>query len=185
VVDKTASSVNLELRDTLRTREEFPFPFRYRLRYEATSQGLHIEQSIENLSEEKMPLQLGFHPYLLVDDKSQLEFCLPVSTYEDNKSEDSGTFEGFDFSRQEIDWSFPAPSERQASLRDPKRGLRVTVCYDDSFQTLVFWTLKEQPFLCLEPWTSSRLGFPNGPDMHSVEAGEAFKASVELKGESI
>ena len=180
VVEQNPDRLVLELTDSEVTRAQYPFSFCYRLIFQALSEGLKIGQTIKNLGDEAMPLQFGFHPYFLVGDKEALELTLPVTRYSDNKSEARGDFPGFDFSSEEIDWAFPEPTASEAGFQDPSRNLRIKLSYDEIYQVLVFWTLKGSPFVCLEPWSSSRLAFPLGPDLHHLAAGETLRASMRV-----
>ncbi|MGE0493581.1 MAG: aldose epimerase [Vulcanimicrobiota bacterium] len=163
LVEHSPDKLALELVDSPETRAQYPFAFRYRLTFRALPDGLAIDQEVENRGAETMPFQLGFHPYFLASDKPALGWRLPVSDYQDHKSEAGGPFHGFDFAADEIDWAFPEPITRKASFVDPGRGLEVSLTYEEPYRMLVFWTLKDQPFVCLEPWTSGRLAFPGGP----------------------
>lgn len=183
VVDRSPERLALELTDNEVTRAQYPFSFSYGLVYQALAEGLRIEQTIKNLGESAMPLQFGFHPYFLVGDKDALEFSLPVSRFCDNKSEARGDFTGFDFSSEEIDLAFPQPTAKEAGFRDPSRDLGVRISYDELYQVLVFWTLKGSPFVCLEPWSSSRLAFPQGSDLHHLAAGETITANISIASE--
>ncbi len=181
VIDLGRSYAALELEDSEATHDQYPFAFRYQLEYRVSPHGLRIGQVISNLGEEAMPLQFGFHPYFLVGEKSKLQFNLPVRRYLDNKSEAQGEFQGFDFSRDEIDWSFPSPTSPRSGFTDPERGLKIEIESDPLYKVLVFWTPRETPFVCLEPWSSTRLGFPDAPDITRLEPGESLGAGVELK----
>lgn len=183
VLDKGADFTVLELTDSAATRLSYPFSFRYTLIFRLLGRGLKVEQTIENLGSEAMPVQFGFHPYFLVSDKEGLCFDLPVTAYRDNKSEDAGRFESFDFSREEIDWAFAHPTCRKASFTDPKRQLQVTLSYGEPYQALVFWTLKGLPYVCLEPWSSSRLAFPSGSDVHKLDAGGRIETFVAIEAQ--
>ncbi len=183
VVQQSPERLTLELTDNETTRAQYPFSFCYQLVYQTRATGLHIGQSIRNLGESPMPLQFGLHPYFLVGQKEALEFDLPVTNYSDNKSEAHGNFPGFDFSTEEIDWAFPRPTANSASYTDPSRDLTLKISYSDHYQVLVFWTLKGSPFVCLEPWSSSRLAFPKGPDLHHLAAGETLETYVDLSAE--
>lgn len=180
VVERGVSRVVLELCDNEATRAQYPFSFVYRLALALREDGLSVEQSLSNLGEEPMPAQWGFHPYFLVAGKERLQFDLPVTEYRDNKSPASGPFLGFDFAQPEIDWAFPHPTAGQASFRDPERGLQVTVRYDQIYQCLVFWTLQDQPFICLEPWSSGRLAFPDGAEVHRLEPRHTLRCGMEI-----
>lgn len=181
VLEQAESRALLELRDDPSTRAQYPFEFSYQLELELGEDGVRIGQRIQNRGDQPMPAQFGFHPYFLVGDKSRLRLELPVTDYSDNKSHASGPFPGFDFGRPEIDWAFPHPTARQASFRDPERGLRVSVEYDDTYQFLVFWTLLDQPFICVEPWSSKRLAFPDGPGVHRLDPGQTLTSHMTIR----
>lgn len=180
VVHQAENTVRLVLHDNQETRAVYPYAFFYELSYSALPHGLRIEQKVANRGRETMPLQFGFHPYFLVGRKSDLEFNLPVSTYHDNKSDDSGTFRTFDFERDEIDWAFPNPTTQSAAFRDPERGHEVIVRYSTDYSQLVFWTLKDKPFVCVEPWSSARFAYPDGDDVHRVEPGGLLETWVDI-----
>ena len=123
VTEQSPSRAVLILSDNTETRALYPHRFQYTLTYVAQERGLRIEQQITNQGAEPMPLQYGFHPYFLAEDKAALGFELPVSNYTDNKSDNAGRFEGFDFDREEIDWAFPHPTARRLQrtrLLDPQ-----------------------------------------------------------------
>lgn len=181
VVEQTADRALLQLTESDQTLELYPYRFNYSLAYVALPEGLRIEQSITNKSDQNMPFQFGFHPYFLVGEKSGLEFDLPVTLYEDNKGDDRGDFTGFDFNRPEIDWAFPNPTSRWATFRDPDRSLSITVNYGPEYSQLVFWTLEGKPFVCVEPWSSARFAYPDGSDVHSLASGETLETHVELR----
>lgn len=177
----TEESIQLSLQDSPQTLDIYPYPFQYLLTYRALPDGLRIEQSIENRGSDNMPLQFGFHPYFLVGSKERIQFQLPVTTYCDNKSDDRGTFQGFPFQRSEIDWAFPNPTELEASFHDPERNLTIKVSYGNEYTQLVFWTLENTPFVCVEPWSSARWAYPNGPDLHQIKPGETINTQVEIR----
>lgn len=170
----------LELQDSEDTRGIYPFSFRYTLDFRANEDGLRIGQQITNCGNSPMPVQFGFHPYFQAVNKDDLKFDLPVANYSDNKSSHQGEFCGFDFTNAETDWSFPEPSRREAAFVDEITGLGVKLSYGDAYQALVFWTLKDRPFICIEPWSSSRLAFPDGGDVHKLEPQEALETFVEV-----
>lgn len=181
VVEQSDRRAVLQLSDREETRAVYPYQFTYSLCFTVHSSGLRIEQTIRNTGDATMPLQFGFHPYFQVGAKSELEFELPVTTYSDNKSSDAGPFQGFDFEREEVDWAFPNPTAGQASFRDCSRGMEFTVRYSPEYRELVFWTLKGKPFVCVEPWSSSRFAYPDGEGVHRIGPGESLEAWIEVE----
>ncbi len=180
VREQSPSRAVLLLSDSAETRSLYPHEFQYTLTYVVQERGLRIEQHIANSGSTTMPLQYGFHPYFLAEDKAALQFELPVRNYADNKSEDAGEFRGFDFQREEIDWAFPHPSARSASFHDPSRELSITIRYSEGYKELVFWTLKDKPFVCVEPWSSGRFAYPAGHGIDTLAPGQSVNAWVEI-----
>ena len=62
VVEKNRNSVLLEFLNTDESRERFPFPFRFQIRYALSGASLSQEHIIENLGEETMYFATGGHP---------------------------------------------------------------------------------------------------------------------------
>ena len=180
VTEQSPSRAVLILSDNTETRALYPHRFQYTLTYVAQERGLRIEQQITNQGAEPMPLQYGFHPYFLAEDKAALGFELPVSNYAENKSDNAGRFEGFDFDREEIDWAFPHPTAHSAGFHDRARELSITVRYSAGYKELVFWTLKGKPFVCVEPWSSGRFAYPGGRGIDTLAPGQSLEAWVEI-----
>lgn len=185
VLEHAPDRLLLELLDSEESLAQYPFSFRYRLEYIAQADGLRIEQTIENRGAQPMPAQFGFHPYFAVGEKERLALDLPITSFRDNKSEAGGPFPGFDFERPEIDWAFPGPTAPRASMKDPERGLQIDLDYGSAYGWLVFWTLHGSPFVCIEPWSSARLGFPQGADVHQIPAGEALTTHFAITGKRL
>ena len=128
-----------------------------------------------------MPFSFGFHPYFAISDKTQLEFEIPSSEYQDQKTKEIHSFNGnFDFNRDEIDVAFKQLTSQSASVTDHSRKLKLTLDYDDAFPILVFWTLKGKDFYCLEPWSAARNSINTGEHLTILEPGANCSASVKL-----
>ncbi len=60
---ETAASLTLELNSNEATRQVYPFDFQLIFTYQLQGNSLKIHQKVINLSPEKMPFSIGFHPY--------------------------------------------------------------------------------------------------------------------------
>lgn len=54
--------------------------------------------------------------------------------------------------------------------------------FDEVYQTLVFWMLKNQNFYGLEPWTALRKALNPGQDLIHLPAGSHLEARVTFGG---
>ncbi len=179
------SADNASLQVILNSNEEtssvYPFDFQVIFTYQLHGNTLSIIQEIKNLSSEPMPFSVGFHPYFLAPDKSQLEFDIPSQQYQEKGSSEVHSFDGsFDFSSDEIDVAFKQLSAKSTSVTDKSRNLKMTLEYDDIFSTLVFWTVKGKDFYCLEPWSGPRNAINTGEHLTVLEPGATQTATIRL-----
>lgn len=178
---RDAASITLTLTSNDGTRAVYPFDFTVTFTYKIDGNTLEIHQRYANHSSEPMPFSTGFHPYFLVSDKSQLEVDIPANQYREKSSPAVQTFDGtFDFNRDEIDFAFRPLSRQEATVTDRDRQLQLTLSWDDSYSTLVFWTVKGKDFYCLEPWTAPRNALNTGENLLTVEPGAQRRTTVCL-----
>jgi galactose mutarotase-like enzyme len=174
-------SLKLALNSNEETKAVYPFEFQVNFTYQLHGNTLTILQEFTNKSSEPMPFSVGFHPYFLTHDKSQLEFDIPSGEYQEKDSQENHSFNGnFDFSSDEIDVAFKKLSAKSASVTDKDRNLKITLEYDDNFSTLVFWTVKGKDFYCLEPWSGPRNAINTGEHLTVLEPGATKSAMIRL-----
>ncbi|MEW6280013.1 MAG: aldose epimerase, partial [Candidatus Eremiobacterota bacterium] len=175
------ASVTLEMESDRETHRSYPWDFRLDYVYQLKGRTLRLEQFFQNVSETPMPLQFGLHPYFLVGPKDRLELDIPATRLQDTTNWEEGPFSGrFDFNRDAIDVVFLDVSRREASLKDPTRGMKVTLRFDEAYRYLVFWTLRGREFVCLEPWSARRFALNTGEGLVHVGPGETFRTWVEF-----
>ena len=130
-------SLKLHLNSNEETHAVYPFDFQVNFTYQLHGNTLTILQEFKNNSSEAMPFSVGFHPYFLTHDKSQLEFDIPSSEFQKKDSKEIHSFNGnFDFSQDEIDVAFTKLSAKSTSVTDKSRNLKITLEYDDNFLNL-------------------------------------------------
>jgi galactose mutarotase-like enzyme len=177
-----SASLTLELVSDERTRSHYPFDFALCLTYQLQGQSLKILQRISNRSSQPMPFSLGFHPYFQVQDKSQLDFQIPAKAYLDQKTGDLRTFDGkFNWELPEIDAAFVGTNRHWAGFRDRNQNWDVTLHYSHDFSTVVFWTLKDKDYICLEPWTAPRNALNTGDRLIVLVPDAEFEGVFELR----
>jgi len=179
---ENAASLTLELNSNEATRQVYPFDFQLIFTYQLQGNSLKIHQKVINLSPERMPFSIGFHPYFQVTDKTRLSFDIPSSQYLDQRSKTLHSYSGhFDFNLEEIDAAFPQITRHQSSFSDSYHQRQIILGYDDLYTTIVFWTLKDKNYICLEPWSAPRNALNTGEHLTYLEPQSSREAIVEMR----
>jgi galactose mutarotase-like enzyme len=174
-------SLTLVLSSNDQTRAVYPFEFQLAFTYQLKGNTLEIQQRYTNHSSEPMPFSTGLHPYFFTSDKSQLEFEIPASEYQDQITKEVHPFSGsFDLSRDEIDVAFGQLNEKSTSATDTGRQVKITLSYSDLYATVVFWTVKGKDYYCLEPWSAPRNALNTGEHLTELAPGASCEAFVRL-----
>jgi galactose mutarotase-like enzyme len=112
-------SLTIVLDSNDQTRAIYPFDFQLAFTYELKDNSLELWQRYTNRSTKPMPFSTGLHPYFFTSDKTQLEFEIPASEYQDQITKEIHPFSGtFDFDRNELDLAFGQISACSASVTD-------------------------------------------------------------------
>lgn len=179
--DRHQAAITLSLGATEETHQVYPFEFELRFTYALRGESLTLKQEIFNHSAEVMPFSLGFHPYFAVGDKTQLDFEIPAYGYQDQKTKGEAAFSGkFDFTLAELDYGFTSLSSQRAAFYDRDRGVKITLDYSQDYSTLVFWTLKDQDYVCLEPWTAPRNALNSGEKILAIAPHSSHQCHFTL-----
>jgi galactose mutarotase-like enzyme len=174
------ASVTVSLTDSPATKKVYPFDFRVELEYVFSSNRLEIIQRVTNLTEDAMlPFSIGYHPYFAATDKPGLQFQIPSKQYSDKQGVEHPFQGGFDFTSGEIDIVFSdlAPSQVQVTAAS---GQKLTMGWTYPHGHVVFWTVPDKDFYCIEPWTARRNALNTGDDLIQVPTGETWTHSVDF-----
>lgn len=178
---QAAASLTLVLNSNEQTRAVYPFDFQLAFTYQILGNSLEIQQRYTNHSTVPMPFSTGFHPYFGTSDKTQLEFEIPATEFQDQKTKTAHPFSGeFDFNSDEIDVAFGQLSAQVATVTDKQRQVQIEISWDAYYGTVVFWTLKGKDFYCLEPWTAPRNALNTGTNLLYVEPGQSLQTWVGI-----
>ncbi len=188
-VDSTnpdAAQIVLSLHSNDATRKVYPFEFELTFTYTLKGNTITLHQRLTNNSETVLPFSVGFHPYFLVMDKSKLQLDLPSTHYQDRITGKTIDFGGsFDYSVAEIDAAFQGLSNGTSRVTDRDRNLRLTMNTSPEFSTLVFWTVQEKDFYCLEPWTAGRNAINTGIHLLNVQPNTSLETECSFTAEFI
>ena len=180
------ASITISLESNQETLKVYPFDFIVSYTYELRGNSVKIWQTYTNKSQTEMPFSAGFHPYFEVGDKQQLDVSIPGTEYTEKATQAVVPFSGtFDYQQEEIDVAFTSITANQASFCDRTNNAKITIKYSDLFSTLVFWTVKDKNFICLEPWSAPRNALNTGKQITVLQPGASCKASVEMIYEQI
>lgn len=187
VSDRSANADEARLQLTLEssetTRRVYPFDFLLTYTYRLQGDRLILEQQYSNTGDRPMPFSTGLHPYFQVEGtpaaKSQLQLEIPATQYTDHLTHTEQPYRGsLDWSVPEIDIAFRPISAQQASIRDPKRQVQLSLEYDSAYTTLVFWTVEGKDYYCLEPWSAPRNALNTSVDLLNLAPGESQTLTV-------
>lgn len=179
------ASLTVTLKSNEQTRQSYPFDFELNFIYTLKQDSLELRYTHHNHSDQPMPFSTGIHPYFYAPDKSKLKFDIPATQYQAKGEQTVQTFGGeFDFEQDEIDIAFFNLSGNQATVRDTSRNLKLTMDYDSNYQILVFWTVKNKDFYCLEPWSSPRNALNTGDKLLVANPGTSIETKITLTASS-
>lgn len=178
----TAAWSELKISSSAQTEEHYPFDFELGLRVAVSGRRLRMEFSVTHQGAAPMPFQLGLHPYFQADKSRPVEWQLPVDAFVDSDARDAGEqpYAGdVPVAGRSVDWEFPRWRSRTADVWPAAHGIRMTA--SEHFPVLVVWSLKDDPFVCLEPWSGPRFGFNSGQNLLWCPAGETLLPWVEFE----
>lgn len=190
-VTQDSASLTLVLNSNQQTLRVYPFDFQLAFTYQLVGNRLDIRQRYTNHSDEPMPFSCGLHPYFVTSDKTRLQFALPTNQFQDQKTKITHPFTGkFDFNSEEIDVAARQLSSQSATVNDPRSvaptqhhtcQLQLQLTWDNTYSTLVFWTLKGKDFYCLEPWSAPRNAINTGEDLIYLAPNDTHESLVQLE----
>lgn len=144
------SEAVLRLEDSDATRRHYPFAFLLELTFRLQNGALTVLHRCVNTGSRPMPFDLGYHPYFRMSSLENAVFSVP------------GQAEGFRLPPgPETGRSFVRP-KRGAQYTDTKTSRQITVEQTANFDSMVFWSVPDKGFVCVEPWQGRPNGLNNG-----------------------
>ena len=202
------STITFEINANDETLEQYPYPFRLRMTYTLTDEGLEQTYEVTNTGTKVMPFVVGGHPAFNVpiprtkgafeDYKVEFEDIWTYATPWMDKvnglidySNFTPIVDGTDF------WQLDrAPFEHEAIVLEDVPGSTVTLTKDgnhgvtvsfDDFKYLGIWSPSDAPLLALEPWVGIATCldeddvFEHKRNMQYADPGETKTFSFTIK----
>lgn len=174
------NGIIFSLQSSKETLEVYPFDFKVYIIYKIGNGYFRIEFDIENRSDHFLPFYAGFHPYFLskkdmfsieaeyayaFDDVSKSEIKIPINNY-------------LDFSNDEINVDlFQVKSPVNITLSE---DISIHIEFEKSYKNIVIWSLKDFPFVCVEPWMGEHEGHLKG-DFVLLPPHDVHTSYIEIK----
>jgi len=198
---QSSESVDLNLVWNEESLERYPFKFDLTIRYTLTENGVNVQYFVKNVDDKKIGFSIGGHPgFQLKDalDTYKLVFSNPFSLerHELEGAYYSGKCTTIDCNG-ELDLNnalfendavvFKKPSFSWVALMHKTEGELVRMQFDQ-IDAIGFWTKKDAPFFCIEPWWGwadelNHTGdFQSKAGLHWLDIGQTqdFKYSIVL-----
>ena len=197
VTEQTDSAVTLTLESGPALYGQYPFLFRYDIRYRLEETTLHVAITVENKDEKTMYFGLGGHPGINVPLEEGLRFEDYVLEFPPCRPRRVEFTPACFITGREL--PFPLEENRlplrhelfdedaivlkgipgQVTLKSPKGARSVTLNAPD-FPVLGIWHMPktDAPYVCLEPWSS----LPSHQDVIEDLEKQADLISLEAMG---
>jgi len=178
------AAVTLRLRASEATREAYPFDFELIFTYALVDGELHIRQQYRNAgSGGPMPFYAGFHPYFLVEGSKNIAYDTDATQYIDYNDNIVKRYEG-SVDLEPMVESFCLLDASRSAISFPNgSGTRVRLTYDPIFKYVVIWSVKDKPFVCVEPWMAKPLELNRKEELVLLQAGEELRANMTISCE--
>lgn len=157
-IEHDDSHVVMHLEDSEETLAQYPFHFSLNITYELKESTLSVRYDIENRNDVTMPFNFGLHPAFncpLDPDEAQSSYSLKLNapeTFDSNHvHSEAVTRIALDRTLLEQTIIIPSPKSTSVTLTNGTHGTEVLFRH---YEWVAFWSAKDAPFVCIEPWHS-------------------------------
>lgn len=178
------ASITIRLQSNEETLRSYPFAFELLFTYVLQDGQLHTRQQYRNLSEAAaMPFYAGFHPYFAIDSDKKIAFKTDATRYFDYNDNVEKPFDGvIDF--EGLVEAVCLLDAKKSEISFPVlQGARVRMTYDDIFKYMQLWSVKDRPFICVEPWMAMTSELNRQEELVMLNAGEELSANLTISCE--
>jgi galactose mutarotase-like enzyme len=178
------ASITIRLQSNEETLRSYPFDFELVFTYVLKDGELHTRQQYRNLSEAAaMPFYAGFHPYFAIDSDKKIAYDIDATRYLDYNDNIEKPFDGvIDLEGLVESVTLLDPKKSEISFRG-LQGALVRLTYDDIFKYMVLWSVKDRPFVCVEPWMAMNAELNRQEELVMLNAGEVLHANLTISCE--
>lgn len=165
VVEQTEKSVRLRLLSDSESMDIYPFSFVFDVCYSLTEKGIAISYETQNTGTETMYYSVGGHPafyleealenyYLEFDEAIQLEREELEGSYFSGETSYYGVSTHLNLGDELFEkdaFVLKEPVFKTVSLKH-QNGETLIRMTCENWTAIGFWTKKDAPFICIEPW---------------------------------
>lgn len=180
ISDDDTARLSLRLASSPATREGFPFDFVSTVDVSLVGSEVTLEWRFENTGDAPFPLHVGLHPYFTVPlaQKSLARVPSGAARIKERRTGEVRAATPVGFGADEVDVALLEHGPAATLHRGD--GSRVELNATPQLSTLVLWTLPDQPFICVEPWTGPA-GALASNDLPVVAPGASESLAVALR----
>lgn len=199
-------SASFLLHSNEETKEVYPFDFELHVTYTLVGKTVNVEWKVRNPSEEPMYFTIGGHPAICFEkpEEKKADYCLKFPGKERLHyilvHPESGTGNMEEVYEMKLkDGMYPLSEEmfeRDALIFDDTQVEEVWICKKDGspyvgmssegFPSFGIWSMKEAPFVCLEPWAGrcDNHGFEGDisekPGVNQLNGQDTFEKAYQI-----
>ncbi len=178
------ASITVRLVANRTTLVAYPFEFELLFTYRLREGKLTIDQQYSNLSGDPMPMYAGFHPYFATSQKNVAIFTDAAAMYDCNDNLIKPVHARVDLTERAESVILLDMKKRDFAFLSGDH-IKVHMKYGEDFRYLVGWTMKDRPFVCMEPWMAKPGEMARGEELVRVMAGQTYTTSLTIWCESV
>lgn len=200
LIDKSDRSATFSLISSVETRKVYPFDFELQICYSLEENKLNIDYKVINKNDFIMPFSIGAHPAIALTGNFEdfsLEFEQP-ETLKYHLLEDgliSNSTNEIPLDNRQLNLNYLL-FENDALVFKTLESKTITILQNTvpllkvnftDFPNLGIWTVKNAPFLCIEPWfgySDTEENFGNLFEKEGIqilEKNETFKSNFSIE----
>ncbi len=201
VSNQSSESVDLNLLWTEESMVKYPFKFDLTIRYTLTENGVDVQYVVKNVDDKKIGFSIGGHPGFQLNDTLDAYKLVFSNPFLLERHELEGAYYSGKCSRIDCNGELELnntlfendalviknPLFTWVALVHQTKGEIVRMHFDQ-IDAIGFWTKKDAPFFCIEPWwgwadeLSHSGDFKTKAGLHWMEIGQTrdFKYSIIL-----
>jgi aldose 1-epimerase len=179
---------------------QFPFSQNISMTYRLANGELEVETEIENLSTEPLPVAIGFHPYLRLEDSPRDQwkvhvaardhlvlnsFLIPTGERKPVEFAEVQPLAGLNL--DDVFGNLVRAADGRARFWVEGKRERITVTYGPKYRIAVAYSPAAHDFICFEPMTAVTDAFNLAhagiyKDLQSIPPGGTWKESFWIAG---